>query len=727
MATIDVASNSALLAVVEKLTEQNNILSDSSITIKGDDGKDGVIFTPHVSADGTLSWTNDGGLENPEPVNIVGNVESIGEIVQVPGDSELAVMSQKAVTEYVPKVATRNLANLTFEYGAIDGGKFKTNTTSQDRTASRDYIAVSGGESYTISCEYGGVSGLIYIHEYSANNEDSFIKYTRIGNINGSSMPATIQLDVNCAFIRIHVYTPTAPTTWKELVPNKLQIELGTEATNYISPFVIVSDEIDDEELAKRMQEKGVIPNAENYIDTLPVTEHLPESAWEYGSLNNADGTEAPAQGVFRIRTKRYIQLHKGDVITSTKDIGVYEYDAISGAYIWTSDTWTKSYTIQNDCFVRILINNYNSEDIATNASKVTINHNSDSRIRFIALPLDDLRKLSEEIAKCEIEKKATESPIPVYYTEGDYLKNKVSAIRDYISASNGNYDVFFFCTDMHWTINAKKSPYLIDYLASKIHINRLFTGGDLDDGINMDVIKELNSCFKGSLYNASGNHEYQDYFREDGQRVSKTITGGEVWQYLDGQMTDAVVGDATKNYYYVDNITQKMRYIILASFTEDMVFELGAEQEAWLRDTALNMPDGYTAVVFTHSMGTENTSNNTLTIHGAGTTITNICDASDANIACIIAGHTHADIMAKTPTKQIPIFVTTCDKFGHWIDNGVDREPWLSNRVEGTITEQAFDVFIVNKTNREINAVRIGCPAIDGTETGLEVRTQPY
>lgn len=64
----------------------------------GVDGKDGVIFTPTVSADGTLSWANNGGLTNPEPVNIVANVESIGEVVQTTGDSETAVMSQKAVT-----------------------------------------------------------------------------------------------------------------------------------------------------------------------------------------------------------------------------------------------------------------------------------------------------------------------------------------------------------------------------------------------------------------------------------------------------------------------------------------------------------------------------------------------------------------------------------------------------------------------------------------------------
>lgn len=38
----------------------------------GTSGKDGATFTPAVSDDGVLSWTNDGGLQNPDPVNIKG-------------------------------------------------------------------------------------------------------------------------------------------------------------------------------------------------------------------------------------------------------------------------------------------------------------------------------------------------------------------------------------------------------------------------------------------------------------------------------------------------------------------------------------------------------------------------------------------------------------------------------------------------------------------------------
>ena len=38
----------------------------------GQDGKDGATYTPAVSSDGTLTWTNDQNLPNPDPVNIRG-------------------------------------------------------------------------------------------------------------------------------------------------------------------------------------------------------------------------------------------------------------------------------------------------------------------------------------------------------------------------------------------------------------------------------------------------------------------------------------------------------------------------------------------------------------------------------------------------------------------------------------------------------------------------------
>ena len=45
----------------------------------GTSGKNGYTFTPSVSPDGIISWTNDGGLVNPEPVNIKGPAGANGQ------------------------------------------------------------------------------------------------------------------------------------------------------------------------------------------------------------------------------------------------------------------------------------------------------------------------------------------------------------------------------------------------------------------------------------------------------------------------------------------------------------------------------------------------------------------------------------------------------------------------------------------------------------------------
>lgn len=44
----------------------------------GSDGKNGVTFTPSVSASGDLSWANNGGLTNPQTVNLVGPTGASG-------------------------------------------------------------------------------------------------------------------------------------------------------------------------------------------------------------------------------------------------------------------------------------------------------------------------------------------------------------------------------------------------------------------------------------------------------------------------------------------------------------------------------------------------------------------------------------------------------------------------------------------------------------------------
>lgn len=54
------------------MTVKNGRDGEGSGSGGGTPGENGATFTPSVSYDGVLSWTNDKGLDNPEPVNIKG-------------------------------------------------------------------------------------------------------------------------------------------------------------------------------------------------------------------------------------------------------------------------------------------------------------------------------------------------------------------------------------------------------------------------------------------------------------------------------------------------------------------------------------------------------------------------------------------------------------------------------------------------------------------------------
>lgn len=68
----------------------------------GTPGANGVTFTPHLSADGVLSWTNDGGLANPDPVNIKGAPGAKGDKGNPGSDASVTAANIKAALGYTP-------------------------------------------------------------------------------------------------------------------------------------------------------------------------------------------------------------------------------------------------------------------------------------------------------------------------------------------------------------------------------------------------------------------------------------------------------------------------------------------------------------------------------------------------------------------------------------------------------------------------------------------------
>jgi len=61
---------------------KKNAFVDSGKPSRGEKGDAGVIFTPHLSEDGILSWTNSGKLPNPKPVKLSGAGEVTAESIK---------------------------------------------------------------------------------------------------------------------------------------------------------------------------------------------------------------------------------------------------------------------------------------------------------------------------------------------------------------------------------------------------------------------------------------------------------------------------------------------------------------------------------------------------------------------------------------------------------------------------------------------------------------------
>ena len=162
-------------------------------------------------------------------------------------------------------VKTRNLANLTFENAIITAtGAYQKESTGVSAAASPTYISVASGQTYTVSWKKNEKVSYIYVHEYTADN--TRIKTTRLGDIKVIST-YTITLDSSCAYIRIHFYAEQEP--WENLVAKNLQIELGTEATPYIRPYVIEQANLDLEGVARTADLEVVKASLREVLDEI--------------------------------------------------------------------------------------------------------------------------------------------------------------------------------------------------------------------------------------------------------------------------------------------------------------------------------------------------------------------------------------------------------------------------------------------------------------------------
>lgn len=207
-------------------------------------------------------------------------------------------------------------------------------------------------------------------------------------------------------------------------------------------------------------------------------------------------------------------------------------------------------------------------------------------------------------------------------------------------------------------------------------------------------------------------------------------------WQALDFRRVFSDDG----LYFYIDNVAQKTRFVVLNSnfggtYAEDGNGRAvndrfgtscyGQAQLDWLANVALDMPEGYGAVIVAHVplnitytvdkaqlIGIVNAYNNKTAYSGSyagieGWTSNNVSvDFTDANgeIIAMFMGHVHGDSI-DTETMTCPI-LTILSAGASANEVYTDGAP---TRIPGTDTETSFDVVTINKTTRTIYCTRVG------------------
>lgn len=304
---------------------------------------------------------------------------------------------------------------------------------------------------------------------------------------------------------------------------------------------------------------------------------------------------------------------------------------------------------------------------------------------------------------------------LPTYYA--DYLDAKCSRIKELLAESGG--EAFIIITDQHFTTgNSHHSYKLIYHIAKECRINKVFCLGDMYDGVNEKYAKEYRDAIRdaigGRCYMVAGNHEY---FVTTEEQVQYGLTGD----------ADDEIGNPLRRYFYVDNPKNKIRYIVLNAYKEgDTVAtrEAGYEQAQmdWLENIAFDVDSGWSIIILTHELfRVTSLYDSTLIVKNDIKAVMDEIDTftTDGEIVCMMQGHTHVDAIKQTD-GGIPIMITCCDKYQS--AGGAGGETWLAGRVPGTVTEQCFDVCVLDTTNRKLTAVRIGGFATDDPEQDAEL-----
>lgn len=319
-------------------------------------------------------------------------------------------------------------------------------------------------------------------------------------------------------------------------------------------------------------------------------------------------------------------------------------------------------------------------------------------RVDGAALTCEDINAVTEGMAL--IRRRQT-------YKEKDYFKQE---IEQTIQAVNEKREqdslVFGLMADSHYVINGGWEDSIANLQAvnRKAPFDAMIHLGDLTDGMvplaitreyAVKVMEDLHSL-KVPVYLTLGNHD-SNYFRSNPEWLNEKE---QSFLYLGKE----------EPWYYVDFEKQKLRCLFLHSFNhrEKIRYGFSMEEVEWVKQVLAQTPDAYRVLVFAHvpllpemHFWTKEIRNSKEMLEALEKYV-----QQGGKILAYIHGHNHADQIYYG--KRFPIVSIGCAKCEDFKDKKPEGAVTYDRKMK-TLTQELWDVMIVNGKKDEIEFIRFG------------------
>ena len=369
-----------------------------------------------------------------------------------------------------------------------------------------------------------------------------------------------------------------------------------------------------------------------------------------------------------------------------------------------------------------------------------------------------DIRNLERQLTEIEVDSASGSISIPFYWE--NEIAEKSATVKELQVAGGKDCISFARTGDTHIPDNDNGKTTYLGRLMAKVlnncNIPFATIEGDVGTRGSYSTEEDFVSTHEqlpvhlaplwgtDRLLIALGNHD--GCYGDSAGYYKKQFPPERMWElYFRTQALDfRRVFSADGTYYYVDNIPQKTRFIVLNSnFGGNYAIDsngwavnnrfstscYGQEQLDWLVDVLRNMPKGYDATIHAHVppnieytvdkaqlIGIINAYNRKTTFKGSYTAgvagwTNSVIDVdftnSNGEVMGFFAGHVHWDIV-DTTTMDCPI-ITIISAGASVNEYNMKEGETIPTRVAGTDTETSFDVVTINKKTRTIYCTRVG------------------